>query len=80
MDTLDDEHTVAREVQFLAIIFPFARHEVILRHLHRFTLHQARQMVAQQFIIDSLHIIKVILTIRQLRRVYTIHEIVVGRE
>ena len=37
-------------------------------------------MVAQKLVIDGLDVIEVILSVRQLRRIQTVHEIIVGRE
>ena len=74
------QHTVVLQLEPFAIILALTRHEVVLRHLHRLTVHQARQVVAQEFVIDGLDVIEVILSVRQFRRIQTVHEVVVGRE
>ena len=45
VDTLDNENTIAGEVESFAIILTLACYKVILWHFNRFTLHQAREMV-----------------------------------
>ena len=80
MDTLDDEHCVASQLQFLTVPLTLASREVIFRNLHTLTIHQTRQVFFQQLIVHSLDVVEVIVAIRQLRRVYSVDEVVVGRE
>ena len=80
MDAFDDEHRVAAQLQLLAVIFPFARHEVILGYLHTLSLHQSEQMVFEQRIFHRLNIVEVIVAVGQLGGVQTVHEVVVRRE
>ena len=80
MNALNNQHGVACQFQLFAVPFTFTRREIVFRNLHALTLHQPRQVVFQQVVVYSLDVVKVVVAIGQLWRVYTIHEIVVGRK
>ena len=80
MDTFNNQYGVAGQLQFLSVPFPFTRHEVILRNLHPFPLHESQQMVFEQVILHGLDIVEIVVAIRQFRCIQAVHEIVIGRE
>ena len=78
MDTLDNQHRIAAELELLTVPLALTCHKVILGHLYYFALHQALQVLTQQLVIYSLDIIKVVLTVRQLGGIDTVHKVIVG--
>ena len=69
MDPLDDQHTIILQLEPFAIKLALTCHEVVLRHLCSLAFHQTCQMVTQELVIDSLDVIEVVLSVRQLRRI-----------
>ena len=79
MDALDNQHRIARQLELLAVILAFARHEIIFGYFHFLALHQPQQMILEQGIFHRLDVVEIVVTVGQLRGVHAIDEIVVGR-
>ena len=78
VDTLDNQHAIVAQLKLLAIPLALTSYKVILGHFYYLALHQAFQVLAQQLVIYGLDIIKVVLTVRQLGGIDTVHKIIVG--
>ena len=63
MDTFDNQHRIACQLQLFAVPFALARGEVVFRNLHTLTFHQPRQVVLQQGIVHRLDVVEVVVTI-----------------
>ena len=80
MDTLNNKDAIVGEAHFLTIILPLTRYEIILGHFNCLAFHQTGKVLAQQLVIHCLDIIEVILAIRKLGSIKTVHKIVISRK
>ena len=78
MDTLDNQYRIVVKFQFLSVPLAFAGSEVVFRHFHTLTLHQAGEVVFEQLVFYCLDVVEIVVAIGQARRVDTVHEVVVG--
>ena len=80
MDSFDEQDGAFFQTETLALQFPQAGHEIVLRHFHFLPGDEPEDIRLEIFVINSLEIVKVEGAVRQTRSVETVHEIVISGE
>ena len=80
MYAFDQQHRPLPQLQFLSVEFPETGDEIELGDLDLLSCEQFEKVLLKIDIVDRLEIVKVEGSVRELRGIQAVYEIVVGRE